>query len=113
MKGEGNRVEVERLPHLSELAHEGQAVEIASVQDPETGATRYKTISSNRSLPPTSVVILFGSRSGFGSDMRSKGLLVAQLRLYLSSKNSLHVHSERLKQNYYYILNKIFNVKLF
>ena len=41
MKGEGNRVEVERLPHLSELAaHEGQAVEIASVQDPETGATR-------------------------------------------------------------------------
>jgi len=41
MKGEGNRVEVERLPHLSELAHEGQAVEIASVQDPETGATRY------------------------------------------------------------------------
>lgn len=39
MKGEGNRVEVERLPHLSELAHEGQAVEIASVQD-ETGATR-------------------------------------------------------------------------
>jgi hypothetical protein len=43
MKGEGNRVEVERLPHLSELAHEGQAVEIASVQDPETGATRYST----------------------------------------------------------------------
>jgi hypothetical protein len=40
MKAEGNRVEVERLPHLSELAHEGQAVEIASVQDPETGATR-------------------------------------------------------------------------
>ncbi len=56
MKGEGNRVEVERLPHLSELAHEGQAVEIASVQDPETGATRYQTISSNQSLPPTNVV---------------------------------------------------------
>jgi len=41
MKGDGTRVEVEQIPRLSELAHETtQAVEIASVQDPETGATR-------------------------------------------------------------------------
>lgn len=37
---DGNRVEVEHLPRLSEFSHEGQAVEIASVQDPETGTTR-------------------------------------------------------------------------
>lgn len=40
MKGEG-RVEVEQIPRLTEIpGHDGQAVEIASVQDPETGATR-------------------------------------------------------------------------
>ena len=56
MKGEGNRVEVERLPHLSELAHEGhhhQAVEIASVQDPETGATRSEGV--NRFYQPNDI----------------------------------------------------------
>jgi len=41
MKGDGTRVEVEHIPRLSELTNERtQAVEIASVQDPETGATR-------------------------------------------------------------------------
>lgn len=41
MKGDGTRVEVEQIPRLSELTNETtQAVEIASVQDPETGATR-------------------------------------------------------------------------
>jgi len=41
VKGEPGRVEVEQIPRIAELAgHEGQAVEIASVQDPETGATR-------------------------------------------------------------------------
>jgi len=41
VKGEAGRVEVEQIPRITELAgHEGQAVEIASVQDPETGATR-------------------------------------------------------------------------
>ena len=44
MKGEGNRVEVERLPHLSELAHEGQAVEIASVQDRDQSHEIYQTL---------------------------------------------------------------------
>ena len=44
MKGDGTRVEVEQIPRLSELTNERtQAVEIASVQDPETGATRYDT----------------------------------------------------------------------
>lgn len=38
---DGNKVEVEHLPRLTEFSHDGtQAVEIASVQDPETGATR-------------------------------------------------------------------------
>eukprot|EP00090_Calanus_glacialis_P009564 TRINITY_DN1794_c0_g1_i1.p1 TRINITY_DN1794_c0_g1~~TRINITY_DN1794_c0_g1_i1.p1 ORF type:complete len:474 (-),score=98.99 TRINITY_DN1794_c0_g1_i1:139-1560(-) len=41
MKGDGTRVEVEQIPRFSELTNETtQAVEIASVQDPETGATR-------------------------------------------------------------------------
>merc|ERR1712106_46937 len=41
VNGEAGRVEVEQIPRIRELAgHEGQAVEIASVQDPETGATR-------------------------------------------------------------------------
>eukprot|EP00092_Neocalanus_flemingeri_P022404 GFUD01024297.1.p1 GENE.GFUD01024297.1~~GFUD01024297.1.p1 ORF type:complete len:479 (-),score=97.49 GFUD01024297.1:615-2051(-) len=41
MKGDGTRVEVEQIPRLSDMTHETtQAVEIASVQDPETGATR-------------------------------------------------------------------------
>jgi len=41
VNGEAGRVEVEQIPRIHELAgHEGQAVEIASVQDPETGATR-------------------------------------------------------------------------
>ena len=41
MKGDGGRVEVETIPRLSELSHETtQTVEIANVQDPETGATR-------------------------------------------------------------------------
>jgi len=38
---DGNKVEVEHLPRLTEFAQDGtQAVEIASVQDPETGTTR-------------------------------------------------------------------------
>ena len=40
MKSDGTRVEVEQIPRLSELNDGTQAVEIASVQDPETGATR-------------------------------------------------------------------------
>jgi len=38
---DGNKVEVEHLPRLSEFSQDGTgALEIASVQDPETGATR-------------------------------------------------------------------------
>eukprot|EP00092_Neocalanus_flemingeri_P001319 GFUD01001409.1.p1 GENE.GFUD01001409.1~~GFUD01001409.1.p1 ORF type:complete len:467 (+),score=87.55 GFUD01001409.1:104-1504(+) len=41
MKGDGTRVEVEQIPRLSDMTHETtQAVEMCSVQDPETGATR-------------------------------------------------------------------------
>lgn len=37
---DGNRVEVEHLPRLTEFTEGSQALEIASVQDPETGTTR-------------------------------------------------------------------------
>ena len=43
VKGDGGRVEVEPIPRLTEVTSpdQPQTLEIANVQDPETGVTRY------------------------------------------------------------------------
>lgn len=42
VKGDGGRVEVEPIPRITEVAanDQPQTVEIANIQDPETGVTR-------------------------------------------------------------------------
>ena len=43
VKGDGGRVEVEPIPRITEVTtpDQPQTLEIANVQDPETGVTRY------------------------------------------------------------------------
>ena len=47
VKGDGGRVEVEPIPRITEVTtpDQPQTLEIANVQDPETGVTRYVHMS--------------------------------------------------------------------